>query len=158
MPIATGDLFLITSDNHPDATLVVDIDEYQHMRRLLSLDCDEMQGFLFNKPVPAEILEAKFLTPRSPDKDPVCAEPKGAKNANIFNRGVGSILFFSPLVRACLCRRAVHSGSGRKSPGNGWRILRKYIRAEAKLFGVSPGCMMPEILTLMICPRIVRVT
>jgi len=31
-------------------------------RQLLSLNCDEMQGFLFSKPVPAEIFEAIFLT------------------------------------------------------------------------------------------------
>jgi EAL domain-containing protein (putative c-di-GMP-specific phosphodiesterase class I) len=33
------------------------------MRQLLSLDCDEMQGFLFSKPVPADIFEKKFLGP-----------------------------------------------------------------------------------------------
>jgi diguanylate cyclase (GGDEF)-like protein/PAS domain S-box-containing protein len=33
------------------------------MRQLLSLNCDEMQGFLFSKPVPAEIFSTKFLTP-----------------------------------------------------------------------------------------------
>jgi EAL domain-containing protein (putative c-di-GMP-specific phosphodiesterase class I) len=27
------------------------------------LGCDEMQGFLFGKPVPTEIFEAKFLAP-----------------------------------------------------------------------------------------------
>jgi EAL domain-containing protein (putative c-di-GMP-specific phosphodiesterase class I) len=27
------------------------------------LSCDEMQGFLFSKPVPGEIFEAKFLAP-----------------------------------------------------------------------------------------------
>ena len=39
------------------------------MRQLLSLDCDEMQGFLFSKPVPAEIFEAKFLVPLSPNEN-----------------------------------------------------------------------------------------
>jgi EAL domain-containing protein (putative c-di-GMP-specific phosphodiesterase class I) len=34
-------------------------------RQLLSLNCDEMQGFLFSKPVPTEIFEAKFLVPVS---------------------------------------------------------------------------------------------
>jgi len=33
------------------------------VRQLLSLNCDEMQGFLFSKPVPREIFEAKFLAP-----------------------------------------------------------------------------------------------
>ena len=27
------------------------------------LGCDEMQGFLFSKPVPAEVFEAGFLAP-----------------------------------------------------------------------------------------------
>jgi EAL domain-containing protein (putative c-di-GMP-specific phosphodiesterase class I) len=31
------------------------------MRQLLSLNCDEMQGFLFSKPVPVEVFEARFL-------------------------------------------------------------------------------------------------
>ncbi len=38
--------------------------ETQEQSRLLRLlDCDEMQGFLFSKPVPREIFEARFLTP-----------------------------------------------------------------------------------------------
>jgi diguanylate cyclase (GGDEF)-like protein/PAS domain S-box-containing protein len=42
--------------------------ETEHqMRQLLSLNCDEMQGFLFSKPVPAEIFEARFLAPLTPD-------------------------------------------------------------------------------------------
>jgi EAL domain-containing protein (putative c-di-GMP-specific phosphodiesterase class I) len=36
------------------------------MRQLLSLNCDEMQGYLFSKPVPAEIFEAEFLVPLTP--------------------------------------------------------------------------------------------
>jgi diguanylate cyclase (GGDEF)-like protein len=36
------------------------------MRQILSLGCDEMQGFLFSKPVPADIFEAKFLAPLKP--------------------------------------------------------------------------------------------
>jgi len=43
--------------------------ETEHqMRQLLSLNCDEMQGFLFSKPVPVEIFEARFLAPLTPDK------------------------------------------------------------------------------------------
>jgi diguanylate cyclase (GGDEF)-like protein/PAS domain S-box-containing protein len=39
--------------------------ETQEQSRLLrSLDCDEMQGFLVSKPVPREIFETRFLTPR----------------------------------------------------------------------------------------------
>jgi diguanylate cyclase (GGDEF)-like protein len=42
----------------------------QQMRQLLSLHCDEMQGFLFSKPVPADIFEARFLVPLTPgDKE-----------------------------------------------------------------------------------------
>ncbi len=42
--------------------------ETEHqMRQLLSLDCDEMQGFLFSKPVPAEVLEARFMVPIIPN-------------------------------------------------------------------------------------------
>ncbi|TVT53175.1 MAG: EAL domain-containing protein [Sedimenticola thiotaurini] len=42
--------------------------ETEHqMRQLLSLNCDEMQGFLFSKPVPVEIFEDSFLVPFIPD-------------------------------------------------------------------------------------------
>src|SRR6185436_6789716 len=39
----------------------VETEEQSRLLRLLR--CDEMQGFLFSKPVPAEIFEAKFLAP-----------------------------------------------------------------------------------------------
>jgi diguanylate cyclase (GGDEF)-like protein/PAS domain S-box-containing protein len=39
------------------------VETEQQSRQLLSLNCDEMQGFLFSKPVPAEIFEARFLAP-----------------------------------------------------------------------------------------------
>jgi PAS domain S-box-containing protein/diguanylate cyclase (GGDEF)-like protein len=39
------------------------VETEQQMRQLLSLKCDEMQGFLFSKPVPADIFAEKFLTP-----------------------------------------------------------------------------------------------
>jgi len=32
-------------------------------RLLRLLSCDEIQGFLFSKPVPGEIFETKFLAP-----------------------------------------------------------------------------------------------
>ncbi|WP_283744865.1 EAL domain-containing protein [Sideroxydans sp. CL21] len=38
----------------------VDAEEQSHLLRLLT--CDEMQGFYFSKPVPAEIFEARFLS------------------------------------------------------------------------------------------------
>jgi len=43
------------------------VETEQQMRQLLSLNCDEMQGFLFSKPVPADIFEARFLAPLAPD-------------------------------------------------------------------------------------------
>jgi len=39
----------------------VETEEQSHLLRLLS--CDEMQGFLFSKPVPSEIFETRFLAP-----------------------------------------------------------------------------------------------
>ncbi len=39
----------------------VETEEQSRLLRLLA--CDEMQGFLFSKPVPSEIFEAKFLAP-----------------------------------------------------------------------------------------------
>jgi len=39
------------------------VENKQQFRQLLSLGCDEMQGYLFSKPVPAEIFETKFMTP-----------------------------------------------------------------------------------------------
>ena len=39
----------------------VETEEQSRLLRLLS--CDEMQGFLFSKPVPIEIFESRFLTP-----------------------------------------------------------------------------------------------
>jgi len=38
------------------------VENEQQFRQLLSLGCDEMQGYLFSKPIPAEIFETKFLT------------------------------------------------------------------------------------------------
>ncbi|MEO8384854.1 MAG: EAL domain-containing protein, partial [Betaproteobacteria bacterium] len=34
----------------------------EQARLLRSLACDEMQGYLFSKPVPRDVFEAKFLT------------------------------------------------------------------------------------------------
>jgi EAL domain-containing protein (putative c-di-GMP-specific phosphodiesterase class I) len=39
----------------------VETEEQQRLLRLVN--CDEMQGYLFSKPVPVEIFEAKFLAP-----------------------------------------------------------------------------------------------
>ena len=39
----------------------VETEEQSRLLRLLN--CDEMQGFLFSKPVPVEIFETKFLGP-----------------------------------------------------------------------------------------------
>ena len=43
----------------------VETEEQSRLLRLLS--CDEIQGFLFSRPVPVEIFEARFLTP-TPDR------------------------------------------------------------------------------------------
>ena len=37
----------------------------EQSRLLRALNCDEMQGFLFSKPVAGEIFEARFLAPAS---------------------------------------------------------------------------------------------
>jgi diguanylate cyclase (GGDEF)-like protein/PAS domain S-box-containing protein len=42
----------------------VETEEQLHLLR--SLNCDEFQGFLFGRPVPSEIFEAKYLAPRVP--------------------------------------------------------------------------------------------
>ena len=39
----------------------VETEEQSRLLRLLG--CDEMQGFLFSKPVPAELFESRFLVP-----------------------------------------------------------------------------------------------
>jgi EAL domain-containing protein (putative c-di-GMP-specific phosphodiesterase class I) len=39
----------------------VETEEQSRLLRLLA--CDEMQGFLFSKPVPAAIFETRFLAP-----------------------------------------------------------------------------------------------
>ncbi len=41
------------------------VETAEQSRLLHLLGCDEMQGFLFSKPVPADIFEAKFLAPPS---------------------------------------------------------------------------------------------
>ncbi len=43
------------------------VETEKQSRQLLSLNCDEMQGFLFSKPVPAETFESIFLAPLAPD-------------------------------------------------------------------------------------------
>jgi len=39
------------------------VETEEQASQLRSLNCDEMQGFLFSKPVPAEIFETRFLAP-----------------------------------------------------------------------------------------------
>jgi len=43
------------------------VETEEQSRQLLSLGCDEMQGFLFSKPVPAEIFETRFCRLRPGD-------------------------------------------------------------------------------------------
>jgi EAL domain-containing protein (putative c-di-GMP-specific phosphodiesterase class I) len=53
----------------------VETEEQSSLLRLL--DCDEMQGFLFSKPLPVEIFETKFLVPLdSAGPPPRCASPE----------------------------------------------------------------------------------
>ena len=42
------------------------VETEEHSRLLRLLDCDEMQGYLFSKPVSREVFEAKFLSPAPP--------------------------------------------------------------------------------------------
>ncbi len=48
-----------------DISLAEGVETAEQSRLLHLLGCDEMQGFLFSKPVPAETFEARFLTPPS---------------------------------------------------------------------------------------------
>jgi EAL domain-containing protein (putative c-di-GMP-specific phosphodiesterase class I) len=41
------------------------VETEEQLRQLRLLGCDEMQGFLFGKPVPCEVFEKKYLTPVS---------------------------------------------------------------------------------------------
>jgi EAL domain-containing protein (putative c-di-GMP-specific phosphodiesterase class I) len=45
----------------------VETDEQSRLLRLLG--CDEMQGFLFSRPLPAEMFETRFLTRLPPGKE-----------------------------------------------------------------------------------------
>ena len=42
----------------------METEEQSRLLRLLA--CDEMQGFLFSKPVPVDLFEAKFLAQAQP--------------------------------------------------------------------------------------------
>jgi EAL domain-containing protein (putative c-di-GMP-specific phosphodiesterase class I) len=42
------------------------VETEEQVRLLRGLDCDEMQGYLFSRPVPGEIFEAEFLAPCAP--------------------------------------------------------------------------------------------
>jgi EAL domain-containing protein (putative c-di-GMP-specific phosphodiesterase class I) len=39
------------------------VETEEQARLLRLLDCDDMQGFLFSRPVPADAFEAQFLAP-----------------------------------------------------------------------------------------------
>jgi EAL domain-containing protein (putative c-di-GMP-specific phosphodiesterase class I) len=41
------------------------VETEEQSRQLRLLSCDEMQGYLFSKPVPIEVFEAKYLAPLS---------------------------------------------------------------------------------------------
>jgi EAL domain-containing protein (putative c-di-GMP-specific phosphodiesterase class I) len=53
----------------------VETEEQSRLLRLLN--CDEIQGFLFSKPIPVEIFETKFLIPlETAGPPPRCASPE----------------------------------------------------------------------------------
>ena len=55
---------IITLAHSLDLTAVAEGVETEEQRVLLRLlKCDEMQGYLFSKPEPCEIFEAKYLAP-----------------------------------------------------------------------------------------------
>jgi len=59
---------IITLSHALKLTVVAEgVETEKQSRQLLSLNCDEMQGFLFSKPVPAEIFASRFLAPSTPD-------------------------------------------------------------------------------------------
>ena len=52
------------SRKHLLLKVVAECVETEEQSRLLRLlDCDEMQGYLFSKPVPREVFETRFLAP-----------------------------------------------------------------------------------------------
>ncbi|MDP3168288.1 MAG: EAL domain-containing protein, partial [Hydrogenophaga sp.] len=68
MTAAPEGLALVSTINHLAHALklkvVAEGVETQEQARLLRLlNCDDMQGYLFSRPVPAGIFETQFLTP-----------------------------------------------------------------------------------------------
>jgi hypothetical protein len=45
------------------------VETEEQSRQLRSLDCDEMQGYLFSNPVPIDIFVTKFLAPLPPSDE-----------------------------------------------------------------------------------------
>jgi EAL domain-containing protein (putative c-di-GMP-specific phosphodiesterase class I) len=54
-------MFVYAQTDIPIVAEGVETEEQSRLLRLLS--CDEMQGYLFSKPVPAAIFETAFLAP-----------------------------------------------------------------------------------------------
>jgi diguanylate cyclase (GGDEF)-like protein/PAS domain S-box-containing protein len=52
----------------------VETDEQSRLLRLLN--CDEMQGFLFSKPVPAKLFQQRFLAPPGPSNNALATNPR----------------------------------------------------------------------------------
>jgi diguanylate cyclase (GGDEF)-like protein/PAS domain S-box-containing protein len=63
----------------------VETDEQSRLLRLLG--CDEMQGYVFSKPVPADIFEARFLSPNEVTKQ----AQKAGLNVAALVRGAGAV-------------------------------------------------------------------
>jgi EAL domain-containing protein (putative c-di-GMP-specific phosphodiesterase class I) len=55
----------------------VETEEQSRLLRLLN--CDEMQGFLFSKPVPADVFEKSFLAPPSASDGALATSPRFMK-------------------------------------------------------------------------------
>jgi len=51
------------------------VESSEQLEKLAEYDCDEIQGFLFSPPIPAEEFEALFLTAASPGSGEPVEEP-----------------------------------------------------------------------------------
>jgi len=70
-------------------TVVAEGVETEEQSRLLQvLNCDEMQGYLFSKPVPSELFEARYLAAAPKFSTPVLRQPDlgepGRENSNLY--------------------------------------------------------------------------